>query len=136
MANTKTSTQVLASAKHTIQYFTLVCVGNAQETNTIIYNASATLFTLGVPFNATSRINSIKWSSNSSAGLVTLNWDATTPVVAWSLPLGGRSSHQCFREFGGLPNQGGTGITGNITLTTTGLATGDTLSLVLDVLSY
>lgn len=74
------------------------------------------------------RIDKIHYSVN---GMVaTLLWDATTDVRIIEL-----SGDGCFdfRPFGGLPNNAGAGVTGDILLTTTGHTSGDSYSIVLEM---
>ena len=52
---------------------------------------------------------------------VQLLWDATTPVVI--MPLAGRGK-LIFQNFGGIQNNAGAGITGNILIKTTGWTSG------------
>jgi hypothetical protein len=61
-------------------------------------------------------------------------WKATTNLLAFSLPLVQQFDYD-FRDIGGLINTaGGTaGVNGDILLTTTGLASGDSLSLILEL---
>lgn len=63
---------------------------------------------------------------------VRLLWDASTDVAAWLIPADqvGTCDFTCF---GGLQNNGGTGVTGDIMLTTVGHSSGDTYSLVLEM---
>lgn len=60
--------------------------------------------------------------------VVTLLWDATTDVRI--LDLSGQG-HMDLSSFGGLTNNAGAGVTGNILLTTTGHTAGDSYSLIL-----
>ena len=57
-----------------------------------------------------------------------LLWDADTDVIAWSLPQNG-SGDVTFNP--PLINNSGTGITGDINLTTVGHTSGDSYSVVL-----
>ena len=52
-------------------------------------------------------------------------WDATTPVRIEELTGRGKGD---YRDFGGLQNNAGAGVTGKITATTQGWATGNILS--------
>lgn len=134
MSNTKTLTIASANGVTSIIYFSLVSDGS-QETNTVIYNSATVTGDLGIPDPKTCHLVSVQAATNSAAGLVKLNWDATTPVLALPLINGtGGTTDFKFKYFGGLPNTAGaTGKTGNITLTTTGLASGESLSIVLEV---
>lgn len=61
---------------------------------------------------------------------VILRWDATTDVTA--LVLQGAGSLD-FTNVGGLPNNAGTGVTGDLLLTTLGHSAGDSYSIVLEL---
>jgi hypothetical protein len=64
---------------------------------------------------------------------VKLLWDATTDTIC--LDLNENYSDQLdFTEFGGIQNTSGSGKTGDINLTTTGHASGDSYVIVLTVI--
>lgn len=134
MPNTITNKTINVGFKSTVIYFTLTCVGAAQETGTIVYDSSVNATSLGIADPLNCSIQDYYYTTNSTAGICKLSWDATTDVDAIGLP-GGQSGpdYQDFRPVGGLPNQGGTGRTGDILLTTVGLVAGDVLTLVLTV---
>lgn len=133
MSNTVTLKNLVIGNHKVISYITIFGVGGAQETNTVIYDSSVIATALGIVDPLTSTLLSIRVSSNSVAGLCKLNWDATTPVLAWAIPLAGNEGTYKFYHFGGIKNQGATGITGDITLTTTGIAAGESISIILEV---
>jgi len=60
--------------------------------------------------------------------VVTLLWDATTDVRIFELS---DSGYMDFSVFGGLKNNAGVGVTGNILFTTTGHSIGDSYSIIL-----
>lgn len=62
---------------------------------------------------------------------VTLLWDATTDVRI--VELGGNTGVMDFTSFGGLQNNAGVGVTGDILLTTTGHSSGDSYSIILEM---
>lgn len=134
MANTKNITNIVVGQKETVVYATILAV-DAQENNLVIYDSSVIAGLLNIPDPLNCVLLGIKYSTNSVAGIIKLNWDATTPVAAWALPYQ-HDIDKCFVKIGGLPNQGGVGITGDITLTTTGLAAAEVISLVLTVRVY
>ena len=71
-----------------------------------------------------------KISYNIEAGLaVNLYWDATTDVLAASLVNSGDDLYA--QSYGGLWNNAGTGITGNLLYSTQGWSAGATLSFNL-----
>lgn len=74
------------------------------------------------------KINKVHYNVN---GMVaSLLWDATTDVVA--LVLAGDGCFD-FTSFGGLINNAGTGVTGDILLTTTGHTAADSYSIILEM---
>lgn len=61
---------------------------------------------------------------------VKLLWDASTDTICWDLNENYTDSED-FTEFGGIRNTAGSGKTGDIMLTTTGHASGDSYVIVL-----
>lgn len=139
MANTITSKTLLAGKNIAIVYVTIASDGT-EETATVLYDSSAVATSAGDDDTLDSTILSI-YASVSAAGPVAaaagarvkLLWDATTDVLAIDIPTGTNPTKANFRRIGGLPNQGGTGKTGDILITTTGLEAGDAITLVLEV---
>ena len=58
-----------------------------------------------------------------------LLWDATADVHLFEIP--DYELDMCFKHFGGIPNNAGAGVTGDVLITTTGLGLGDTGHAVL-----
>jgi len=74
------------------------------------------------------RVDEIEYSISGSLKVI-LDWDASTDVVF--LALSGQGEI-CTEKFGGLQNNAGTGVTGDIALTTVGWASGtETYSLLM-----
>jgi hypothetical protein len=63
---------------------------------------------------------------------VDILFDATADVLAFTAPAG-MTDHMDFRCFGGIQNNAGTGVTGDIAFTTRGHTAGDTYSIILEV---
>lgn len=74
------------------------------------------------------RINRIHYNTNGMSAR--LLWDATTDVTICELAGSGTLD---FTEFGGLSNNAGAGVTGDILLTTVGHSSGDSYLLVLEM---
>ena len=74
------------------------------------------------------RLAKIIYSTNGMA--VKLLWDASTDTICWDLNENYTDSED-FTEFGGIRNTAGSGKTGDIMLTTTGHASGDSYVIVL-----
>lgn len=60
-------------------------------------------------------------------------WDADTDVPILNFQGDG---YMCFERFGGLKNNAGAGVTGDVKLTTVGHSSGDSYSLVLGFRKY
>ncbi len=71
------------------------------------------------------------WYSTVGMGVEIL-FDATTDVLAWELPADYSDSLD-FSEFVGIPNNAGSGKTGDINFTTVGHSSGDSYSIVMKV---
>lgn len=129
MANTIVNTTILGGSAERIVYFTLVSDGT-QETATVVYDADGA----GLIPSLNTRIMDLHYSMSTVLGRARLVYDASTPLMAWSLAPS-HSAHHDFHPVGGLKNGtvGAAGVTGDVTITTTGLAAGDSLSLVLHI---
>jgi hypothetical protein len=149
MANTIKLVNQSVGLKEVTVYFTgVVDSGPTQFSNTVVYNSATVLGLLQPAYLnefltdplTSSLLHVFATVSSKSSGatntipVLTLNWDATTPVVALPIPINTNPTDSDFRCFGGLKNQGAAGRTGNITLTSTGLLAGDVVTLVLTVL--
>lgn len=126
MSNSKTNVLLQGGGvndKYAIIKFTLISDGT-QETNTIIYQNSTYIKNV-----AKGNLMEV-WCLGNGAGVARLNWDQSTPAIACSLSIAS-CRHQNFRSFGGIHNPNGSGATGNLTLTTTGLAAASEFTLIL-----
>lgn len=63
---------------------------------------------------------------------VSILFDATANVLALTAPEN-QCCHLDFRSFGGIQNNAGSGVTGDILFTTTGATSGDAYSIILEV---
>lgn len=76
------------------------------------------------------RIDKIKFTG-SDALLANLYWKATASVAAFSVT---ENADLCFKKFGGLQNNAGTGVNGQITLSTAGWGSGTKIfTLILEL---
>lgn len=122
MADTVSSQTLIDGVKNVVMKFTNTSDGTGES--------AVTKVTVSALNGAPSRVR-IKKVHYSVAGMVaTLLWDATTDVRI--LDLQGDGDFDCW-EFGGLYNNAGAGVTGNILLTTTGHTAGDSYSIILEM---
>lgn len=133
MANTITNTQLLASKRKVVQHIVLSSDGS-EETDLVVYDSSAVATTLGISDPLKCTLEKITYSvSAASTSRVFLEFDATTDVLAIDCPAQAPAQLD-FSSISGLKNTAGSGITGDIMLTTTGLESGDKLMIILEVI--
>ena len=75
------------------------------------------------------KINKL-WVQTAGMG-VDILWDATTDALCESIPPG-VMYNMCYDSFGGLPNNAGAGVTGDVLFTTVGAAAGDRYTIVIE----
>ena len=133
MANTITNTRINAGKRTVTQSVTIASDGT-ELTDTVVYDSSAVATALGIADPLSCTILRIRASSNtvSANATLTLEFDATTDVLAYTIPLN-QDVDIDFRDIGGLKNTAGSGITGDITITSTTLTSGDSITLILEV---
>ncbi len=136
MANTIKDVTLSQSPLQVTKYITIASDGT-NETATVIYDSSAIATAVADADPLTCTLLSMYASvSTANTARVKILWDASTDVLAMDIPAATNPTQVDFRRtipIGGLKNQGGTGITGDILLTTTGLASGDAITLVFEV---
>lgn len=128
MANVLTSQTILDGSRLAI----LKCTGlvDTAETNVVKVNV-ANLAPSG-ELNCTGcQINKI-WSYVHGCE-VELQWEAATNLMIVNLPQN-NSYHMDYSSFGGIPNNSGTGKTGNILFTTRDVSAGDSYAIVIELI--
>lgn len=120
MADAVAVQTVIDGAKNTVVKLTNVSDGTGESA--VLKVDVSTL--LGAP----SKVAIDKVQYDTAGMAVHLLWDATTDVSA--LILNGQGCMD-FSEFGGLINNAGAGVTGDILLTTVGHTAGDTYTVIL-----
>ena len=63
---------------------------------------------------------------------VQIFWDATTDVLCWGVPQNSQYTWD-FEKFGGLTNNAGTGVTGDVLFSTLDASSGDFYTIVLEM---
>lgn len=122
MADAVTSQTLIDGPRNVVMKFTNTSDGTG-ESAVLKVDVSALS---GAPSRV--RINRVHYSV---AGMVArLLWDATTDVTILDLQGDGTFDAS---GFGGLSNNAGTGVTGDILLTTVGHTSGDSYSIILEM---
>jgi len=128
MANTVDVRYIVDNSRRTVAHVYILSDGVAGElTDEVVVDVSAL-----TPTPSKVSINKIKGVFSGTTGV--LEWDATADVGIFSIP-DSETFEFNFGEYGGLTNNAGAGVTGDITLSTTGFATaGDTGFLIIECL--
>ncbi len=121
MADAVTSQTLVDGERNLVMKFTNISDGTGESAVTKV--AAAT-------YGTNVRIMKIHYST---AGMgVDILWDATSDVLAWHLPAD-RGGTLDFTRFGGISNNGGSGVTGNIQFTTVGHTAADRYTILLEM---
>jgi hypothetical protein len=121
MADAVTSQTLFDDAKYVVMKFTNVSDGTGESAVLKVDVSGLSPAATGVV------IDKVQYDVSGMA--VSILWDATTDVTA--LVLQGGSGEFCFSKFGGLKNNAGSGVTGDIRFTTAGHTSGDSYSIIL-----
>jgi hypothetical protein len=122
MPDTVTSQTLVDGARNVVMKFTNTSDGSGESAITKVdvseLNAAPTRVTID------------KIHYNTSGMLVRLLWDADTDVTIVDLQGDGCMDA---KDFGGLYNNAGAGVTGDVKLTTVGHTSGDSYTLILEM---
>lgn len=128
MANVLTSQTILDGERLAIIKVTGFV--DTTETNVVKVDVS-TLTSKGALTCTGCKLNRV-WSQTHGCEVQML-WDATTPLMIITLPQN-NNYFMDYSMFGGIPNNSGTGKTGDISFTTQDVSAGDTYSIVMEVI--
>ena len=127
MADAVTSQTIVDGDKHVVMKFTNVSDGTGESAVTKVDVSALAASADGLTCTGVS-IEEIWWQCTGMK--VSLLFDASTDVLA--IQLGeNQSGHHDYSRFGGIPNNAGSGVTGEINFTTVGHSSGDTYTIIL-----
>jgi hypothetical protein len=128
MADTVATQTLLDGDRLVIQKFTNISdgTGEAAVNKVIVANLAPNQFGLACTGVKINRI----WA-NTHGMEVRILWDATTDLFCWVIPQN-TTYDMSFDSFGGLSNNAGTGVTGNVAFTTSDASAGDMYTIVLE----
>jgi|TARA_E500000318_G_C3406428_1_gene151828 hypothetical protein len=127
MADAVTSQTIVDGDKHAVMKFTNVSDGTGESAVTKVDVSALASSADGLTCTGVS-IEEIWWQCTGMK--VSLLFDASTDVLA--IQLGeNQSGHHDYIRFGGIPNNAGSGVTGDINFTTVGHSSGDTYTIIL-----
>lgn len=124
MADTVTSATLVDGARIVVMAFTNQSDGTGESAVTKVDVSALS------PAASEVSIRKIHYATQGMA--VKILWVASTSVLAWTVPP---DTEGCldFTEFGGLQNNAGSGVTGDIAFTTIGHTSGDSYNIVLEM---
>ena len=127
MADAVTSQTLVDGPKTAVLKFTNISDGSGESAVKKVDVSALNANNLGEACTRVS-VARIYWATRGMA--VNLEFDASTNVLLTGLPADS-TGDEYYDLFGGIPNNAGSGITGDIDLTTVGHSSGDTYSIVL-----
>lgn len=121
-ADSVTSQILFDGTRRTVMKFTNLGGGDGESAVTkvdvsALKNSPSKVKIMGVWYNVVGMV-------------VRVLWDADADVPIFELAGDG---HMCFESFGGVPNNAGAGVTGDIKFTTVGHDANDTYNIILDM---
>jgi hypothetical protein len=130
MADAVTSQTILDGDRLAIFKFTNISDGTGETNVNKIVVSTLNPNQFGNACNGC-KINKI-WAMTDGMG-VNILWDATTDLICETIPQNEMYT-MSYNEFGGLPNNAGTGVTGNVAFSTVGASSGDRYTIILEVI--
>jgi len=128
MADAVTTQTLLDGERLVIMKFTNISDGTGEtavvkiDVSTLIPNS------FGIACNGV-KLNKIYATTHGME--VRILWDATTDVFAWMIPQN-TNYLMDLSSFGGIPNNAGAGVTGDVLFTTADASAGDMYTIVLE----
>ena len=127
MADTVTSQTIQDGEKVAVLKFTNESDGTGESSVKKVDVSALTTNSAGESCTSVS-ISRIYWATRGMA--VDIEFDATTNVIAIPLPADS-TGDEYYDIFTGIPNNAGSGVTGDIDFTTVGHSSGDAYSIIL-----
>ena len=129
MADTVTTQTIIDGERNCIMKFTNVSDGTGESA---VAKVDVSALSSNSDGKACSEVRIMRVSHAIVGMSVQLFFDATTNVLLMELAESS-NGHMEFKEFGGIPNNAGSGMTGDVLFTTKGHSSGDTYSIVLEM---
>ena len=130
MADAVTTQTIIDGERNCVMKFTNVSDGTGESAVAKVDVSALASNAAGV---ACSEVRIMRVSHAIVGMSVQMFLDATSNVLLMELAESS-NGHMDFKDFGGLPNNAGSGKTGDILFTTKGHSSGDTYSIVLEMI--
>ena len=130
MADTVTSQTIQDGERVAIMKFTNVSDGTGESAVKKVDVSALASSSQGKACTAV-KVAKIWWACRGMG--VNIEFDATSNVLITGLP-GDSTGDEYYDRFGGIPYNAGSGVTGDIDITTIGHSSGDTYSIILELI--
>jgi|TARA_Y100001963_G_scaffold63239_1_gene88141 hypothetical protein len=130
MADAVTSQTIIDGERNCVMKFTNVSDGTGESA---VAKVDVSALASNSDGKSCSEVRVMRISHAIVGMSVQLFLDATSNVLLMELAESS-NGHMDFKDFGGLPNNAGSGKTGDILLTTKGHSSGDTYSIVIEMI--
>tara|TARA_Y100001937_G_scaffold32597_1_gene46522 strand:- start:51 stop:458 length:408 start_codon:yes stop_codon:yes gene_type:complete len=130
MADAVTTQTIIDGERNCVMKFTNVSDGTGESA---VAKVDVSALASNSAGTACSEVRVMRISHAIVGMSVQLFLDATSNVLLMELAESS-NGHMDFKDFGGLPNNAGSGKTGDILITTKGHSSGDTYSIVLEMI--
>tara|TARA_R100001440_G_scaffold39379_1_gene58899 strand:+ start:652 stop:1059 length:408 start_codon:yes stop_codon:yes gene_type:complete len=130
MADAVTSQTIIDGERNCVMKFTNVSDGTGESA---VAKVDVSALASNSDGKSCSEVRVMRISHAIVGMSVQLFLDATSNVLLMELAESS-NGHMDFKDFGGLPNNAGSGKTGDILITTKGHSSGDTYSIVIEMI--
>ena len=130
MADVVTSQTIQDGSRKAVLKFTNASAGTGESAVTKVDVSALSSNAAGESCSSV-QINKIWWQCTGMS--VKIEFDATTNVLAIGLSEDSNGYHD-YSDFSGIPNNAGSGKTGDLAFTTVGHSSGDTYMIILELI--
>ena len=130
MADAVTSQTILDGERLFIGKFTNISDGTGE---TAVVKIDASALSPNANGNACNGVKINKIWAQTQGMSVDILWDATSDVLCETIPEN-QFYLMDYSSFGGLPNNAGSGVTGDVSFTTVGAASGDRYTITIEAI--
>jgi hypothetical protein len=129
MADAVATQTLLDGERMAIMKFTNLSDGTGESK---VLKVDVSTLTSSASGKACDRVTITKMHASTHGLEVQIYWDATTDVFCWCVPQNSTYTMD-FEKFGGLTNNAGTGVTGDVLFSTADASNGDFYTIVLEM---
>jgi len=129
MADAVASQTILAGERMAIMKFTNISDGTGENK---VLKVDVSALNPSASGKACDGVTITKIHASTHGMEVLIYWDATTDVLCFTVPQNSQYTWD-FEKFGGLPNNGGAGVTGDVLFSTQDASANDFYSITLEM---